>query len=252
MENKPIKAEHAKESGHWYDREGNDAYTIIGKNGNERPTTLADARKLNLVPSVTTIINLMASPALNNWIAENLLMSALTTDRKEGESEAEYIARIKTDAKEQSEKAKENGTRIHALVQQGFEGEKLNAEAYRYYISAKNELESVLNNDLKWFCEKSFANERYGGKIDLLNDEYIIDIKTTSKPLEGIKTWDSHALQLSAYRGQGKQKCGILYLNVDSAEAKLLMLEEKELERGFRMFKALVDLFYAKSGLEEK
>jgi len=247
-----VESKHKSESGHFYTREGKDAYTIIGKNGNERPTTLADARKLNLVPSVTTIIGLMNSPALNQWISEQLLMSALTTDRKEGESEAEYISRIKEDAKEQSVKARETGTKIHAWVQQGFEGEKLNAEAYRYYISAKNELESVLNNDLKWICEKSFANHAYGGKIDLCNDEYIIDIKTTSKPLENIKTWDSHALQLSAYRGHSIKKCGILYINVESAESKLIMLEEKELERGFKMYNALVDLFYAKTGLEVK
>ncbi len=250
MENKPIKAEHAKESGHWYDQDGKDAYTIIGKNGNERPTTLADARKLNLVPSVTTIINLMANPALNNWIAENLLMSALTTDRKEGESEAEYITRIKSDAKEQSEKARENGTRIHALVQQGFEGIEPSEDQFKYFNSANNTLSLELGLQ-PWECEKSFANHKYGGKIDLLNEEYIIDIKTTSKPLEGIKTWDSHALQLSAYRGQGKQKCGILYINVESKESKLIMLEEKDLERGFKMFNALVDLFYSKTGLGE-
>ena len=46
----------ASESSHWYTREGAPKYTVEAKNGNPRNTTLADARKLNLVPSVTTII----------------------------------------------------------------------------------------------------------------------------------------------------------------------------------------------------
>jgi len=55
------------ESTHWYDQNGDPAYTIIGKNGKERNVTLRDARELNLVPSVTTIIGVAAKPSLENW-----------------------------------------------------------------------------------------------------------------------------------------------------------------------------------------
>ena len=48
----------ASESGHWYDATGAARYTITGKNGKERPTTLRDARELGLVPSVTSILRL--------------------------------------------------------------------------------------------------------------------------------------------------------------------------------------------------
>ena len=57
----------ASESQHWYDRNGTPAYSVIAKNGVPRPTTLRDARKLNLVPSVTTILNVAAKPALEAW-----------------------------------------------------------------------------------------------------------------------------------------------------------------------------------------
>ena len=36
-------ASHAAESGHWYGRNGEPAYTIVGANGKARPTTLRDA-----------------------------------------------------------------------------------------------------------------------------------------------------------------------------------------------------------------
>ena len=55
----------AAESGHWYQADGTPAYEIVGANGKMRPTTLRDARKLNLYPSVTTIIRLMDAPGLD-------------------------------------------------------------------------------------------------------------------------------------------------------------------------------------------
>ena len=47
-------------AGHWYTQEGEPMYTIIGANGRERNTTLRDAKTLGLVPSVTTIIGMIA------------------------------------------------------------------------------------------------------------------------------------------------------------------------------------------------
>ena len=57
----------AQESGHWYDTDGNSQYTIVGANGKTRNTTLRDARKNGFVPSVTTVLNIAAKPALENW-----------------------------------------------------------------------------------------------------------------------------------------------------------------------------------------
>ena len=54
------------ESGHWYTQEGEPMYTIVGANGKERNTTLRDAKKEGLVPSVTTIMSMMAKPALED------------------------------------------------------------------------------------------------------------------------------------------------------------------------------------------
>ena len=59
--------ENTSEKGHWYTLEGKPLYTLVGKNGKERNTNLRDARKLNLVPSVTTILDVAAKPGLVNW-----------------------------------------------------------------------------------------------------------------------------------------------------------------------------------------
>ena len=54
----------ASQSGHWYLPDGAPAYEIRGTNGKVRPVTLRDARKLNLLPSVTTIMQCAAKPQL--------------------------------------------------------------------------------------------------------------------------------------------------------------------------------------------
>jgi hypothetical protein len=247
-------AEQVSEAGHWYHRDGSPAYTYINKKGEEKNTTLRQARKEGLLPSVTTIIRCAAAPGLENWKAQQVLMAALTTDRKPDETEQQYIDRIIADANEQAKKAREKGTLIHAFVQSGFEGVPLESEAYRYYLSAKNTLENELNADIQWTCEKSFATERYGGKADIHSPNYLIDFKTTDKPVDGLKLWDEHNLQLAAYReglGISGAVCGILYINSNTAESKLIIADEKELNKGLRCFMALVDYYYNKTGLGE-
>jgi len=55
------------ESGHFYASDGTPAYRIIGKNGKERNTNVKDARERGFVPSVTTVLNIIAKPGLNTW-----------------------------------------------------------------------------------------------------------------------------------------------------------------------------------------
>ena len=86
-------------------------YQIEGANGKIRNTTLRDARKHDLVPSVTTILNVAAKPGLENWKLQQVLLAALTLPKRDQESESEYIDRIITDSKEQGRAA----AALHAL-----------------------------------------------------------------------------------------------------------------------------------------
>ncbi|MCR4307529.1 MAG: hypothetical protein NUV80_03140 [Candidatus Berkelbacteria bacterium] len=248
-----IEAKHAEQAGHWYDDKGRPAYTIIGKNGKERNTTLRDARALNLVPSVTSIIRLAAAQGLENWKQEQTILACLTLpiihNENEQETEAEYIARIKQDAKAQSQKAAQKGTEIHAKVQGGFEGK----EGSSYYASTKKCLDEALQPQV-WIPERSFACDGYGGKVDLSCEGFVVDLKSTDKDLATIKTWDEHTLQLSAYRhglGMDAARCFILYVHIKTAESKLIEIEPELLEKGWKMFAALLQYFYAKTGLNK-
>jgi hypothetical protein len=100
----------ASESNHWYTREGAPQYTVEAAKGGQRNTTLRDARKMNLVPSVTTVLNVAAKPALLAWMQQQVLFAALTLPRRPDEPEKEYIDRIINDSKEQGRSAADVST----------------------------------------------------------------------------------------------------------------------------------------------
>ena len=109
------------ESVHWYRAEdGKPQYTVPAKDGSDRPTTLRDARKMNLVPSVTTVMKIAAKPGLDVWKNEQLLLAALTLPKVEGETEKEFIARVVSDSKETGKRAAERGTRIHESIERWY------------------------------------------------------------------------------------------------------------------------------------
>ena len=111
------------ESGHWYGLDGSPRYTVKAKDGSMRPTTLRDARKNQLVPSVTTVMKVAAAPGLEVWKQEQLLLAALTLPKRPDESEKDYITRIVADSKETGKNAAERGTRIHESIEKWFDGE---------------------------------------------------------------------------------------------------------------------------------
>jgi len=115
-----IIKEKVQENGHWYTKDGSPAYTTIGKTG-ERPTTLRDARKLGLLPSVTTINGMLSKAGLDTWKQQQVLLAALTLPRQEGEPEQEWLARVMQDSKATGREAAERGTAIHAIIEGYFD-----------------------------------------------------------------------------------------------------------------------------------
>jgi hypothetical protein len=187
------------ESTHWYAIDGSPQYTVMGKNGKERNTTLRDARQMNLVPSVTSILGVAAKPGLENWKINQALMAALTLPKTDDESLDDFMARAKQDAKEQAIKAAERGTQVHANIEAGFGG-VIETTAY---LAVRAILDERFPGE-QWVAEDSFCSPHgYGGKIDLYSQSGIfVDFKTkdaldTSKPERLV--YDEHGMQLSAY-----------------------------------------------------
>ena len=232
------------ESGHWYDQDGGPMYTIIGANGKERNTTLRDAKSFGLVPSVTTIIGMIAKPALENWKITQAIKSAVTVGIGDEESLDSYVYRCKADAKNIGLTAAEQGTKIHAQIEKGFLG-KTKTKPYKIIKAWLDENFP----DEKWIAEDSFcAKQGYGGKIDLYSKSGIfVDFKTKDNlfgkdPAKLV--YDEHGMQLSAYA----QGCDIdnptrISIFVDRADTSLVLChiwEEDSHEKHKEMFNSIL------------
>lgn len=192
----------AAESGHWYTVDGQPAYTIAKKDGSgDRPTTLRDARKMNLLPSVTTVLKVLHKPALVTWLIEQAVLVAVTAPRLPGEELDAFIQRVLRDEKQQdaeAQKARDLGTDIHAAIEQAVTGQPWDISLA---VHVNPVLEALKPFGTMRYAEKIIVGKGYAGKTDYIAETdreiFIADFKTTKKlPKE---PWDEHKLQLSAY-----------------------------------------------------
>jgi hypothetical protein len=245
---------HAAESTHYYTRTGEPAYTVKAKAGHDRPTTVADARKLGLVPSVTTVIRCADRPGLTNWMIDQAILAALTLPVIEGETSEAYLARIKRDSKEQARKAALRGTAIHAAIQGHYEGSIQLSRDFKAHIEGADAALYKWSQWKDWRAEQSFAHPLgFGGKVDLrASSLFVADVKTKEFNEDAeLKAWDEHALQLAAYReglGMPSARCAICYVSVTTPGlARLIEIPEEELKRGWKMFLHLLNYWKAKN-----
>ena len=258
-----IIKERQSESGHWYDREGNPAYSVIGKNGNLRGTTLRDARTLNLCPSVTTIIGVAAKPGLDTWKQQQVLLSALTLPRETGEPEQSWLERVMMDSKQTGRIAADRGTAIHATIQAFFEGDLI-PEALPMCRPVEEAIKTHFG-ELLLLPELSFAHPLgFGGKADLIAksrhdwDGVCIDIKTKeTEDISKAEIYPEHGMQLAAYR-QGfnmpKARCANVFVGYKMVNGitqftgvKVVEHEPDDLERYWLMFTKLLEFWQLKN-----
>ena len=245
----------ASESNHWYTKDGVPQYTVPSKkDGLPRATTLRDARTMDLVPSVTTILGCAAKPALIAWLQQQVLFAALTLPRRLDEPEKEYIERIINDSKEQGRSAADAGTEIHASIQGHYEDRPTG----RHQESVTSCVKVITEHfgETVWISERAFAHEAgFGGKCDLFcagTLNAVIDIKTKefTDPAK-VDAYDEHLMQLSAYRvglGIPHARCANVFVsrNVEG----LVVVKEwsaEDLDRGWEMFMHLLSFWQLKN-----
>jgi hypothetical protein len=229
-------------------------YTVIGKNGKERNTTLRDARTENLVPSVTTILNVAAKPALTAWLMNQVLMAALTLPKLTEESDDDYCKRVMQDSKEQGKAAANEGTDIHAAIQGYYEGQVVRAHEQSVQ-GCVDRLQGHFGNK-PWIAERSFGHELgFGGKCDLftnVGDGIVVDVKSKefSDPAK-VDAYDEHLMQLAAYRvGLGVPKARCANVFVSRSVPGLAVVKEwdaADIDRGWLMFVHLLTFWQLKN-----
>ncbi|MDF1594239.1 MAG: hypothetical protein P1P89_22235 [Desulfobacterales bacterium] len=246
----------AKEGGHWYDRKGNPAYTYLNKKGEEKPTTLRQARMLNFYPSVTTIMKVKAQPGLEIWKQNQILQAAATLPAIEGESTDDWCKRVIADAGEHGKAARDKGTAIHRSIERFFIG--LPVTEYGKEVDKIVTLLSELNI-AHIEAEKSFSHSSgYGGKIDFVGEDIagnpvVIDFKTTDFKDKGKKHWPEMVIQLAAYaQGIGKTDARLINVfisrNLADPEVDYYEWPADEISKGHIQFKLLLALWQCEKG----
>jgi len=246
-------------SEHWYcAKTGEPRYTIIGKNGKERNTTLRDARDGSLYPSVTTISSMLSKAGLDTWKQTQVLYAAVEFPRWEGEDEKEWISRILDLAKAKGREAADRGNKIHGVLDSYFSLDYL-PEWPNYVNNVQECLDKAFGKRL-WLSERSFSHpEGFGGKIDLyckpeaINNlpGVIVDFKTTEKVPSEINPFWEHIVQLTAYR-EGVAPgaiCANVYINGDTNEVAIKIHDEQDLKDAYEAFLCLLKVFKLKNKL---
>jgi hypothetical protein len=98
-----------------------------------------------------------------------------------------------------------------------------------------------------WVSEKAFAHHSgYGGKVDLHNDEWVVDFKTKEFPDQpNVKkmVYDDYGTQLAAYAqglGSGRR---LLNVFIDVGSPRVLVWEHEDVNRFQTMFNHALSLW---------
>lgn len=190
--------------GHWYTKDGTPCHEQPKKaGGGMRATTLADARKLNLLPSVTTILDdVIRKPALEAWKARQAVMAVVTAPDIPGESLDDKITRVldtENQAGEEAKQARDLGTEIHDALEKALTLKMNDVATWNYVEPVYHYLQTLQCKEYK--TEFTIVGDGYAGRCDLatIDNEKVTlwDFKTTKKlPKEA---YTEHSLQLAAY-----------------------------------------------------
>lgn len=206
-------------SSHWYYPDGTGCHQVemATKPGEFRDTTLADARKLGLVPSVTNVMNYRAKPFLEKWNKEQVVEAALDMPdnirHMDRDSQGHWIMAM---ANEIKETARTFGSAIHNAIEKwiGTGEEPLNPEITPYFAKFMDWRNA--NVEEVYLSEQTVVGDCYAGQLDMKarirgRGVCIVDFKTRKRGKATTKAeiargygkfsfYDTDGIQLVAYR----------------------------------------------------
>lgn len=234
--------------GHYYARDGSPQH-FCGPN--RSATTLREARKFGLLPSVTEILNLIAKPQLEKWKRDQAVMAALTLPKLPDEGSESFLKRIDADGSRQAQEAASVGTAIHAALEAGFASQPVPLAYRPHWQATQRMLADNFGQITDWVSEKRFAHpDGYGGACDLHSPStgIVIDFKSSDIRSGSVKklAWDQN-IQLGAYQhglGLKRAPCANLFLSrVEPGYIVQHDWSEDEIEHGLSIFQAALTLW---------
>ncbi len=191
--------------GHWYTLDGKPMHTVQKSNGDgERKTNLRDARKLNLLPSVTTIFGIMAKQGLEIWKQNKIIEATARYPKKPDETFEYYKNRILAKSMEETEQASTLGSQVHYAIEKCLDGTPPDPSLEQYVFPAIHKIKAMGIVNIQQ--EKVLVNKMlgYAGRVDLMAEKgdkkIVIDFKTRkTEANRKITPHEYQPMQISAY-----------------------------------------------------
>lgn len=191
--------------GHWYTQTGEKRYETRGTNGALRPTTLRDARKEYLLPSVTEVMAVVAKPQLDLWRAKQITKATYTFHTElMGLPYDRYHGAIMEKAAQETAQAADTGTAIHKAIEDYYQTGDFDPE-YSGHVAAVEEWQAKHHLE---FLEHEIVvvnkKDGYAGTVDAVfrddGKEGVCDFKSRkTKEGQEVKPYESHVAQCAAY-----------------------------------------------------
>lgn len=246
---------------HWYDVDGNPHHTVIGLNGKERPTTVRDARKHGWWPSVTTILSIPASGALDNYKQNELLKAAMQNPFSEDKDVEKWKKTVVTMAQEHSKQARERGGELHNALEKYYKTGEVDKKERGWIEPVIKFMEERFPDVDDWVAEEGlYCDLGFAGTVDLYSPKHklVLDFKTKDQnDVKKMKAYENHHMQTAAYAVMVQEGNIIEYayqwqrynLFISTQKKGLLNLTESEdFEKDWGMFYKLLRYWQIKTG----
>ena len=252
-------------AGHWYQPDGTPAHRMAtADGGGERVTTIRDARRLGLFPSVTSILGILAKPGLETWKLNQVALATLRAPRQETESDEYWCNRVRDVAFEQVEEAADLGGAIHAALELAMIGEPFDPAMAVYVepvvawkqktgITVIEREFRVVNHD-HGFAGTADVFFRYGE-----NGVGILDYKTRKTvPGKPVGAYEDQAMQLAAYAATfwGEENIGrVLAANVfvsTTEPGRVEVVKHANIPRDWEAFKLVAAMWRYVKGYDPR
>ncbi len=239
-------------AGHWYAPDGTPMHRMPTADGSgERITTIRDAKRMGLFPSVTSILGILAKPGLETWKLNQMALATLRTPKGEEEGDEYWCNRVRNAAFEQVEEAADLGGMIHGALEAAMAGEAFDPALAVYVdpvLAWKGktgieilEREARLVNTANGFAGTADVLFRYGQ-----NGIGILDYKTRkTQPGKPVGAYEDQAMQLAAYAATywGEAEVGrVLAANVfisTTEPGRVEVVKHANPERDWQAFKLI-------------
>lgn len=208
---------------HWYHKDGTSCFEVPMKSdpSKMRDTTLRDARKMGLLPSVTTVLSgMIDKPFLTEWAKDNVADAAVTIpdhiwDANRNEP-AELKKMIRAQEREIVEKAQVFGSAVHNAIEDylGEGTQTADPLIFGHMIGVQEWIHDNVERVI--MAEGTLIADLYAGRFDLIavmKDQRVgmIDFKTRKRGKPTTKAekesglgkfgkYETDGLQLGGYK----------------------------------------------------